>query len=114
MCYASLAISISRHRSIVSTGRGGALPRASDTNVSVRPGEAVAVTQERPVIATVSDRARMPRSGQGHAERRIGAAGMGMAWIAMWAQITHYWAPVRTSESAAVSVFTTPVIRAPT
>ena len=47
-------------------------------------------------------------------DRRIGAAGMGVAWIAMWAQITHYWAPARTSESAAVSVFTTPVIRAPT
>jgi hypothetical protein len=45
----------------------GALPRASDTIVSVRPGEAVALAQDRSFIATVGDRTGMLRSGQGHA-----------------------------------------------
>lgn len=53
--------------------RSGVLPRVSDTIVSVQLGEAVAVAQDRPVIATVSGRRRSATVGAAHAECRIGA-----------------------------------------
>jgi hypothetical protein len=49
----------------------GALPHADDTIVSVQLGEAVAVTQDRPVIATISDRRRNATVRAMHAERRL-------------------------------------------
>jgi len=39
-------------------GRSGALPRAPGTIVGVQLGEAVTVAQDRPVVATISDRRR--------------------------------------------------------
>jgi hypothetical protein len=58
---------ITRHEHLATDhghGRGGALPRASDTIVSVRLGESLPWPQDRSVIATVSDRAGMSRIGR--------------------------------------------------
>ena len=64
--YAHLAPPIDRDH-----GRSGALPRAPGTIVGVQLGEAVTVAQDRPVVATITDRRRNATVRAMHAERRI-------------------------------------------
>src|ERR1700730_11309475 len=52
-------------------GRSGARPRAPGAIVGVQLGEAVTVAQDRPVVATISDRRRNAAVRAMHAERRI-------------------------------------------
>ena len=53
----SLATRISRHRDR-DHGPSGTLPRAPGTIVDVQLGEAITVAQDRPFVATISNRSR--------------------------------------------------------